>query len=175
MSAIFGTASSAAADGVGALKSATKSAIVKSVSCPTAEITGNSELYIALATISSLNGHKSSSEPPPLAKIMTSASFFSFIKFIASTIFSAAPSPCTGTGNNFIYTFGFLLVDTLIISLITAPVFDVSTPIHFGISGIFFLWFWSNKPSLESLAFNSSYALYKLPRPSSCIALQYIW
>ena len=36
-------ASSAAADGVGALKSATKSAIVKSVSCPTAEIIGISE------------------------------------------------------------------------------------------------------------------------------------
>ena len=32
--------SSAAAEGVGARKSATKSAIVKSVSCPTAEITG---------------------------------------------------------------------------------------------------------------------------------------
>ena len=39
-SAIFGTASSAAADGVGALKSATKSEIEKSVSCPTAEIIG---------------------------------------------------------------------------------------------------------------------------------------
>ena len=38
------TASSAAAEGVGALKSATKSAIVKSVSCPTAEIIGISEL-----------------------------------------------------------------------------------------------------------------------------------
>ena len=70
-----GTANSAAADGVGALKSATKSAIVKSVSCPTAEITGNSELFIALATHSSLNGHKSSIEPPPLATIITSASF----------------------------------------------------------------------------------------------------
>ena len=69
------TASSAAADGVGALKSATKSAIVKSVSCPTADITGNLELNIALATISSLKGHKSSNEPPPLASIRTSAKF----------------------------------------------------------------------------------------------------
>ena len=153
---MFGTASSAAADGVGALKSATKSAIVKSVSCPTAEITGSSESYIALATISSLNGHKSSNEPPPLATIITSANFFSFIVFIASTIFSAAPGPCTGTGNSFIYTFGFLLVDTFIISLITAPVFDVSTPIHLGISGIFFLWLWSNSPSFSSFAFISS-------------------
>ena len=39
-----GTASSAAAEGVGALKSAAKSAIVKSVSCPTADIMGISEL-----------------------------------------------------------------------------------------------------------------------------------
>ena len=131
--------SSAAADGVGALKSATKSAIVKSVSWPTAEIIGSSESYIALATTSSLKGHKSSSEPPPLATIITSANFFSFIILIASDIFCAAPSPCTGTGNNFMYTFGFRLVETFIISLITAPVFDESTPIHFGIIGICFL------------------------------------
>ena len=37
---ISGQASSAAADGVGALKSATKSIIVKSTSCPTADMTG---------------------------------------------------------------------------------------------------------------------------------------
>ena len=35
-----GTESSAAADGVGALRSETKSQIVKSVSCPTADIIG---------------------------------------------------------------------------------------------------------------------------------------
>ena len=64
ISSISGTANSAAADGVGALKSATKSAIVKSVSCPTAEIIGIFELNIALATTSSLNGHKSSNDPP---------------------------------------------------------------------------------------------------------------
>ena len=169
---MFGTASSAAADGVGALKSATKSDIEKSVSWPTAEITGSSESYIALATISSLNGHKSSSEPPPLAKIITSANFCSFIIFIAFAILTAAPSPWTGTGNNFIYTFGFLLVETFIISLITDPVFDVKTPIHFGILGIGFLCATSNKPSYSSFFFNSSYATCKLPKPSSCIALQ---
>ena len=54
-----GTASSAAPVGVGARRSATKSAIVKSISCPTALITGVLHSYIALATISSLNGHKS--------------------------------------------------------------------------------------------------------------------
>ena len=93
MSLTFGTTNSAAADGVGALKSATKSEIVKSVSCPTADTIGIFESNIALATISSLNGHKSSREPPPLANIITSHNLFSFIIFIASVIFLAAPCP----------------------------------------------------------------------------------
>ena len=76
---ISGTANSAAADGVGALKSATKSDIVKSVSCPTAEIIGISDSYMLSATTFSLNGHKSSKEPPPLANINTSANLFLFI------------------------------------------------------------------------------------------------
>ena len=42
--------------GVGALTSATKSAMVKSTSCPTAEITGVGEATIARASSSSLNG-----------------------------------------------------------------------------------------------------------------------
>ena len=173
-SSIFATASSAAADGVGALKSATKSAIVKSVSCPTADIIGISELNIALATISSLNGHKSSIDPPPLPIISTSANLFLFISSMPSAIFSPAPLPCTGTGYKRIFTLGFLLVLTFIISLITAPVFDVKTPIVFGINGIGFLYFSSNKPSLLSLFFSSSYATYKSPRPSSFIAFAYI-
>jgi hypothetical protein len=40
ISVISACTNSAAAEGVGALKSATKSAIVKSVSCPTADIIG---------------------------------------------------------------------------------------------------------------------------------------
>ena len=48
---------------VDALKSAVKSAIVKSVSWPTAEITGISDANIALATFSSLKAHKSSILP----------------------------------------------------------------------------------------------------------------
>ena len=67
------TASSAAADGVGARRSATKSAMVKSVSWPTAEMTGTEQAAMARATRSSLNVHRSSSEPPPRATITTSA------------------------------------------------------------------------------------------------------
>ena len=54
-----------AALGVAARTSATKSAMVKSISWPTAEITGTADSKIARATISSLNAHKSSSDPPP--------------------------------------------------------------------------------------------------------------
>ena len=71
-SVVSGTASSAAADGVGALLSAAKSQIVKSVSCPTADITGIADAATALATPSSLNAHKSSIEPPPRPMIITS-------------------------------------------------------------------------------------------------------
>ena len=56
---------SAAALGVAARTSATKSAIVKSISWPTAETIGIADSKIARATTSSLNAHKSSSEPPP--------------------------------------------------------------------------------------------------------------
>ena len=45
---------SAAADGVGARRSATKSAMVKSVSWPMAETTGSSEAAMARASPSSL-------------------------------------------------------------------------------------------------------------------------
>ena len=79
--------------GVAALSSATKSAIVKSVSCPTAEIIGSSDLKIALATISVLKDHKSSIEPPPRQIIRVSTSFLIFAMLIALLIPSGAFSP----------------------------------------------------------------------------------
>ena len=80
------TAISAAADGVGARTSDTKSEIEKSVSWPTAEIIGINDLNIALATISSLNAHKSSIEPPPLPIIRTSTQFLELNNSIALEI-----------------------------------------------------------------------------------------
>ena len=96
---MLGAANSAAAVGVGARKSATKSAIVKSVSWPTAEIIGISLLKIALATISSLKAHNSSIEPPPRPTISTSISPH-FIR-CTNRLYNrgAADSPCTSTGN----------------------------------------------------------------------------
>src|SRR5437867_5697239 len=59
------TISSAAAEGVGARRSATKSAMVTSVAWPTAETTGTEHAAMARATASSLKVHRSSSDPPP--------------------------------------------------------------------------------------------------------------
>ena len=80
---------SAASDGVAALTSATKSAIVVSVSCPIAVIIGIFELYICLAKYSSLYPIKSSKDPPPLAIIIASDVFFLFIVIKRSIILDA--------------------------------------------------------------------------------------
>ena len=64
--------SSAAAEGVGARRSATKSAMVKSVSWPTAETTGRRDAAMARATRSLLKAARSSSDPPPRASTITS-------------------------------------------------------------------------------------------------------
>ena len=87
---------SAASDGVAALLSETKSAIVVSVSCPIAVIIGILELYICLAKNSLLYSIKSSSDPPPLAIIITSEVFFLFILYM------------TIEANNILSSLGFL-------------------------------------------------------------------
>src|SRR5262249_39641635 len=56
----------------GARTSAAKSMSVTSVSCPTAEISGITLAATARTTISSLNDHRSSSEPPPRATMRRS-------------------------------------------------------------------------------------------------------
>ena len=60
-----GTAASAAADGVAARTSATRSTTVMSTSCPTAEIMGTEHAATARATRSSLKAQRSSRAPPP--------------------------------------------------------------------------------------------------------------
>ena len=70
-----GVDSSAAAVGVAARRSATKSAKVTSVSCPTLEITGKRDSKIARTTISSLKAQRSSIEPPPRPIISKSKLF----------------------------------------------------------------------------------------------------
>ncbi len=67
-----GAAFSAAALGVGSRRSATKSAIVKSISCPTPDITGMEQAAMARATTSSLKAQRSSMLPPPRAMMTRS-------------------------------------------------------------------------------------------------------
>ena len=69
---LTGVAFSAAAVGVDALKSDTKSIIVVSVSWPIAEIIGIFDSKTLVARVSSLNAIKSSVLPPPLATIRIS-------------------------------------------------------------------------------------------------------
>ena len=127
------------------------------------------ELNIARATFSSLKGHKSSIEPPPLPIIKTSKSYwFACLIFFSISLLEA--SPCTKLGNKVIFAIGYLLFNVEIISFIAAPVLAVTTPILVGYLGISFLYFLSNKPSLANFSFNYSKALYKLPIPSSIIS-----
>ena len=84
--------------GVGARTSATKSEMVKSVSCPMPDTTGTAHARIARATTSSLNAHRSSMLPPPRHMISTSQSRRSPAVAIAAAMRAAAPSPCTGAG-----------------------------------------------------------------------------
>ena len=57
--------------------------IVKSVSCPTAEITGTFDATTARASPSSLNAARSSADPPPRATIITSTSTLAAIEILA--------------------------------------------------------------------------------------------
>ena len=113
---------SAASDGVAALLSETKSAIVVSVSCPTAVIIGILELYICLAKNSLLYSIKSSSDPPPLAIIITSEVFFLFMITNCFMILDAQFSPWTLQLYISILIPEILLSNILSISCNTEPV-----------------------------------------------------
>ena len=86
----------------------------------------------------------------------------------------AAISPCTSAGNKTVSHIGYLLLIVVSISLIAAPVGDVTIPILFGILLIFFFLSLSNKPSLDNFFFNCSKATYNAPIPSSSISSTYI-
>jgi len=89
-----------------------------------------------LATISSLNGHNSSKEPPPLARIMTSTPPISFNLLIAWLISKAAVSPWTLTGNILYMNYRTVCPNIHNISDNRTGA-EVTTPIVLGINGIF--------------------------------------
>ena len=72
--------------------------MVTSVSWPTPEIVGMREAASARARRSSLNGARSSGEPPPRARMRTSKPPRRFKWASAAAISAAAISPWTRTG-----------------------------------------------------------------------------
>ena len=170
-----GTSSSAAAEGVGARRSAAKSARVKSVSWPTAETTGIGEAAIARTRASSLNAHRSSSEPPPRASSTTSYRPLAVARCSIVRICAAAASPCTGTGNSSISISGKRRRNTLTMSRITAPLGEVSTASRRTCAGRGRLRSASNRPSACSRDFSSSNARRNAPSPASSSESRISW
>ncbi len=174
-SSLRATTISAAADGVGARRSATKSAMVTSVSCPTADIVGTGHPAIARATTSSLNAQRSSIEPPPRPTITTSTPGTRPIAARARAISSAAPSPCTRVGRMTMCAFGCRRRSTWMMSRTAAPSSDVTMPILRGRAGSARLRRGSNRPAAWSRCFNCSNASCRAPSPSGSRCSQTSW
>ena len=167
-----GTANSAAALGVGARMSETKSINVVSVSWPTAEIRGISEAAAARATISSLNPQRSSMEPPPRATISKSGlgrappGVMALNPAIARATSAAQLAPCTATGQTKTFR-GKRSRRRCRISRITAPVGEVTTPITSGKKGKACLRAGSNNPSAAKAVFRFSNMAINAPTPAT--------
>ena len=174
-----GTISSAAALGVGARRSATKSQIVKSISCPTADTTGTETSAIVRATISSLNSHKSSRLPPPRATTTRSRganrSLGVASSRIATAISCAAPLPWTRTGLIKICNHGARRRRTLRISRIAAPPGEVTMPMRRGNFGSDRFRSGANKPSASSLRLSASNRACNTPSPRGCRICTLSW
>ncbi len=136
-----GTASSAATDGVAARTSAAKSARVTSDSWPTPTTTGRGKAATARTTRSSLNGQRSSSEPPPRARMSRSMARPSTGSVHRARLRSAprmvagAVSPWTRHGAKTTRTSGQRRRRTWTTSCRTAPVSLVASPIVRGQTG----------------------------------------
>ena len=179
-SARTGTAISAAAVGVGARRSATKSMSVVSVSCPTAEITGMRQAATARATISSLKAQRSSIEPPPRATISTSSGGIAPSRLsrskpsMAAAICSAAPSPWTSTGQSRT-CLGKRSARRCRMSRMTAPVGEVTMPMRAGRYGIGRLRSSANSPSAASRCLRSSKSAMSAPAPAGSMCSMTSW
>ena len=170
-----GTASSAAADGVGARTSAAKSVRAQSISCPTALITGISEAATARTTASSEKGNRSSKEPPPLPIMISSPSLYRLAVSSCRANTGAASAPCTGAGSTVTLTVRFLRESTVRISRRAAPVGLVITAIRSGKNGSGRFLARSKRPSRASFCFRSSSIFRIAPSPASSIVSTMIW
>ena len=128
----------------------------------------------ARTTISSLNAHKSSIDPPPRATITRSGLVTGPLSgsaenpLTALAICGAALSPCTNTGQMMTFT-GKRSFNRCKISRMTAPVGDVTTPMVRGMRGMARFADVSNNPSAVSRAFSFSNNSISAPSPASSI------
>ena len=139
-----GTTSSAAADGVAARTSAAKSVSVTSTSWPMPATTGMGCATTARTTRSSLNAHRSSSEPPPRATIVTRGRVVGAsvgVTLLHPALHAAerrrrcwpgASSPCTRAATRTTCTSGQRRASTVQTSRHTAPVGEVTTAMVAG-------------------------------------------
>ena len=170
-----GLTSSAAAVGVGARRSATKSAIVKSVSWPMPVTTGIGHARIARATLSSLKAHKSSMLPPPRTSNMTSHPPSRPAILSAQAIFSDAPSPWTCTGKTTTSIDGLRRASVVNTSRRAAASREVITPIARGKEGRARFVSALNRPSFSSLSRSLRNASNRAPSPARRMVSTLSW
>ena len=157
---------SAAAEGVGARRSATKSAMVTSVSCPTAETTGTEQAAMARATASVVErpqvfqraaaaAPQSPGPPRRAAEVLDAAAHFLHRAFALHQRGKEADVQAGESGGERIW----------IISAMTAPRGDVTMPIRRGKRGRGRLRSASKSPSANSFFLSCSKASCSAPRP----------
>ena len=93
---------------------------------------------------------------------------------MAAAIFCAAPSPCTGTGQSRMVR-GKRRAIVVLISWITAPFSEVTTPITFGSIGRARLRAASNRPSAPRRCFSISIFASSAPAPAYSIRSTINW
>src|SRR2546425_4171983 len=168
-----GETSSAAALGVAARTSATKSTIVTSVSWPIALTTGAREAATARARPSSLKHHRSSRDPPPRATMTTSTR--SATNASARRRLAGASGPWTRAGAMTMCAIGYRRRRIVTISCTTAPTSEVTTPIFRGNAGSGRFRAASNNPSAASFLRVFWYAAQNAPTPAGVAALMRSW
>ncbi|SHW96689.1 Uncharacterised protein [Mycobacteroides abscessus subsp. abscessus] len=169
--AASGTTRLAASVGVAARRSATRSHSGLSGSCPTALTTGVVQAAISRHSVSSENGSRSSTLPPPRAITMTSTCGAASRARRASTICGTALVPCTAVFRMSKWTAGQRLWATVTTSCSAADARPVMRPMVLGRNGIGRFIRGSNNPSASSSRRSRSMRASSSPMPTARIWL----
>ncbi len=166
-----GTTRFAASVGVDARRSATKSTSGASCSWPIALTTGVRQEATARTRASLLKGSRSSTLPPPRARMITSTSGIASSSASAAVTAATACTPCTGTSRTSKAIAGHrsrALTSTSSIAALARP---HTRPIRFGMKGRGFLRSGANSPSAASRSFRRASCASSAPSPTGRISL----